>query len=184
VNLSPSPPQAPAEPTTPARTDLAVHLTGWHVAETITLARSILMVFPSVRLSFTHPQPVRAALTAWSDAERLAAEALPRTCARPVSPESTVSARVCFGAPVSGVQVDALPTRTSPTGVAQVRVKLGALLIIAADRDAVACQLRLWQAAARHADELWPATPSPEPPSAASFAGLPPIPGTPERISA
>jgi hypothetical protein len=168
----------------PVRADLAVYLSGWHVAETVALARRVLMVFPSARLSIGHPQPVHAALRAWCDAERLAADVLPRTCAHPAPPESTVSARVVFDAPVVGVHVDALSARTGSSGRAQVRVRLGALLIIAADRDAVACQLRLWQAAARHADRLWPTSPEQSLPVPVDFPGLPAAAAEPERTSA
>lgn len=153
------PPLAEAAPSAPVRADLAVQLTGWHVAETVEMARRVLMVLPSARLNFAHPQPIRAALSAWGDAERLAADVLPQSAAIPPAPQTTVSARVLFGGPVGAVHIDALPARTSSSGAAQVRVRLGALLIIAADRDAVACQLNLWQAAARHADRLWPAAP-------------------------
>lgn len=177
-------PESPPATSVPVRTDLAVHLSGWHVAETVSMASSILMVFPSTRLSITHPQPVHAALTAWYDAERLAAEVLPQTATRPPAPEATVSARVFFTAPVSGIQIDALSARASASGAAQVRVRLGALLIIAADRDAAACQLRLWQTAARHADRLWAAAPARTTPVDPSAPGHPAVPAALERISA
>lgn len=168
----------------PVRADLAVHLSGWHVAEAVSMASSVLMVFPSARLNITHPQPLQAALTAWYDAERLAADVLPKTVARPPAPEASISARVFFAAPVSGIQIDALSARASASGAAQVRIRLGALLIIAADRDAVACQMRLWQTAARHADRLWSAAPAQMTPVDPTAPGHPAVRAAPERISA
>ncbi len=175
---------SPCASSAPVRADLAVNLSGWHVAETVSMASSILMVFPSTRLTITHPHLVQAALTAWRDAERLAAEVLPQTAARPPAPEATVSARVFFTAPVTGIQIDALSARASASGAAQVRVRLGVLLIITADRDAVACQLRLWQTAARHADRLWPAAPAQTTPVDPTAPGHPAVPAALERISA
>jgi hypothetical protein len=180
----PSPPDSPTATSPSVRADLAVHLSGWHVAETVEMARSVLLVFPSARLSMTHPQPVRAALTAWCDAERLAADVLPQTISRPSPPQATVSARVSFDGPVSGIQIDALPVRASPSGFAQVRVRLGALLIIAADRDAVACQRRLWQAACHHADRLWPAPPGSATPADTALTAPLAAAAALERISA
>ena len=176
-------PGSPTATAAPVRADLAVHLSSWHVAETVEMARSVLMVLPSVRLRIAHPQPVSAALAAWRDAERLAADTLARSAFCPPSPESTVTARICFSGPVGGAQIDALPARSGPYGTAQVRVRLGALLIIAADRDAVACQLRLWQAAAHHAARLWPTAPSPTMPADAAPA-VAAFPSPLARISA
>jgi len=176
--------ESPRATSAPVRADLAVHLSGSHVAETVSMASSILVVFPSTRLTITHPHPVHAALAAWCDAERLAAEVLPQTAARPPAQEATVSARVFFTAPVTGIQIGALSARASASGAAQVRVRLGALLIIAADRDAVACQLRLWQTAARHADRLWPVAPAQMTPVDPATPGHPAVPAALERISA
>ncbi|WP_194909034.1 hypothetical protein [Catenulispora rubra] len=145
------------------RADLAVHLSGHHDTQAVTLAGSILLVMPAARIRLAHPQPALAAHTAWLDAMTLAddlfGEGGPQT---PMSwPDAAaVSGHVAFAGPVAGAAVDALAAAASPTGAAQIRVRLGGLLVIAVDRDAVRCQHALWTTAYRHAAELWPTAPA------------------------
>lgn len=144
------------------RADLAVHLSGHHDTHVVTLAGTILLVMPAARIRLTHPQPALAAHTAWRDAMVLAADLFGEH--RPQSPQpwpdAAVSGHVALSGPVAGAVVDALAATASPTGSAQIRVRLGGLLVIAADHDAVRCQQALWATAYRHASELWPTAPA------------------------
>lgn len=144
------------------RADLAVQLTGHHDAQAVTLAGCILLVMPAARIRLTHPQPAFAAHTAWRDATRLAADLFTENGpeAQTHWADAAVSGHVAFAEPVASATVDALSAAASPTGTAQIRVRLGGLLVIAADRDAVHCQHALWSAAYRHAAELWPELPA------------------------
>lgn len=163
---------------TRVRADLAVHLTGRHDTQAVTLARSILVVMPAARIRLSHPQPALAAFNAWRDAVRLAADLFPGHDdqeAQTQRPGPAVSGQVALDQPVPGATVDALAAAASPTGTAQIRVRLGALLIIAADRDAVDCQHALWSTAYRHAADLWPDLPThvdqPHPPGHGTPSG-------------
>ncbi len=156
------------------RADLAIHLLGQHTAEAVTMARSVLIVLSCARIRISHPQPAYAALAVWSEALRQCPQVFDQTApARITAPEATVAGHVAFTGPVSGVSVDALTAKASPSGAPQVRVRLGALLIIAADREAVVCQHVLWDTVYRHAVQLWPQLPAPAEVSSPSAPAAP-----------
>lgn len=159
------------------RADLAIHLLGRHTAEAVTMARSVLIVLPCARIRISHPQPAYTALAVWTEALRQCPQVFDQTApARITAPEATVAGHVAFTGPVTGASADALTAQASPSGAAQVRVRLGGLLIIAADREAVVCQHALWATVYRHAAQLWPQLPAPaevrSPPAPAAPAAM------------
>ena len=145
-------------------TDITVHVAGTqpthiegHVTTRLGIARPILTVRIGDLIIYCHDvDSVASFVKAWTlGAEAARAVPLPTTVS--ALSRSRNSAAIVLRVNGDGSRhVNGLPAKASPTGTAVVRVRVGALTVLAHDLAAVTSWTRAWREAQITAEVFWP----------------------------